>query len=507
MTFLLKKYILTIAILFFNIIEISANLEIASPFTSKMVLQRNMELPIWGEANPNIQVTIKFNGGSYSTKTDSTGKWKVNLPPIAASNKGQEMTISTESKTITLSDILVGEVWICSGQSNMQMPIASVKKLIPLKDHSINIRSFEVTRTVSFTEETKCIGEWKISPPNSAVAFSFAYHLQKEANVPIGIILTCWGSSSLEAWMPREMVSTVPHFKTIMEDFDKDTRTKSIITNTLKKDLKWSKPEDVFLRRQPNILFNAMINPLIPFACRGVIWYQGERNTQSMDGMVTNPWYKKNSGMMKYGTSLQEWIKCYRTRWGKDDLHFIITMLPGYGATLPTHRETSATHPAAHSWAWIREAQLSALQLEKTSVSNNIDLGNIKDIHPKDKLPVGHRIALLAARDTLNQDIKAHGPIFKEAKFSENSVTIYFNFAEGLSTKDNKPPNAFWISNNGKDWHRATAEIVNNTVVLTSEKIKLPKFVRYAFAGKPEVNLINSAKLPAYPFRTDQIAP
>ena len=486
----------------------NADIQLASPFTDHAVLQQGMEVPVWGWADPDTKITVQFGNQTKETVTSAQGEWKIKLDSLKSSFDATTLTVSSsDGDTITLEDILVGEVWICSGQSNMQMPLKAVPELASLAPEASHIRNFTVNNMVSFDEEKTCEGEWVATNPNSAVAFGFAYFLQKSADVPIGIILTSWGSSSLEAWMPREMTESVPHFKTIMEEFDADLKTQETINTALSKEEKWTKQEDIFMRRQPNILYNAMMHPLVGYACRGLVWYQGERNTQSMHGMVTKPWFFRNSGMLLYANSLKEWIKYYRKSWQKDDMEFLVVMLPGYGKTHNTHEEKSPIHPAAHSWAWMRESQLAALDLPHTAVANTIDLGDLKDVHPKDKLPIGQRLALLAQRDTLGQDIVAQGPVFKEISQQGDSLLVSFTHAEGLTTTNGEAPSGFWIADDSQNWVPADAVITGQSIKLSSTEIKKPLYVLYAFAGKPDVNLVNAADLPAYPFRTDTFKP
>lgn len=484
-----------------------AELTVASPFTNHAVLQRDTPVPVWGRAEAGATVLVTFAGQTKTTKAGDNGKWSLKLDPMSASFQAQVLKIVAGESEITLDDIVVGEVWICSGQSNMQMAVGAVpaaQALIPKAKH---IRCFEVKRTVAMTEQDRCEGNWTLQHPNSAVAFSFAHFLQEAADAPVGIILACWGSSSLEAWMPRDMTQTVPHFKTMMSEFDADTKTHQRIDSILNGKQPWSRQDDIFLRRQTNILYNAMIHPLAPYGCRGLVWYQGERNTQSMFGMLKDPWYSRNSGMLKYGETLKQWILRYRQEWNADDMHFMTAMLPGYHKPHQTGPKLGHEHPDTHSWAWMRESQLKSLELPHTSVANTIDLGDVKNIHPKDKLPIGQRLALLAARNTLRQKVEATGPVMKAVTVRGEKLVVSFDHANGLTTKDGEAPSGFWLSSEEGKWSEADAKIEGQTVVLSSSELPKPRFVRYAFAGKPTVNLVNAAGLPAYPFRSDSFPP
>ena len=484
-----------------------AQLELASPFTDHMVLQRDQPVPVWGTANPNAKVTVSFDGQKKVATANAEGQWMLQLDPLKASFESRSLSVKAADQQLTLMDVLVGEVWICSGQSNMQYAYGSVPEIKALAPDAKNLRTFEVKRMVAFTEQDRCEGRWEVGIPGSAVAFSFAYFLEQAAEVPVGIILTCWGSSGIEAWMPRDMTKDFPYFKTLMDEFDANTDAHDQIKAALARPEGWSRQEDVFLRRQNNILYNAMMKPLAPYACRGLVWYQGERNTQSMYGMIEKPWFSRNSGMLLYGDVLQGWIQRYRQEWQNEQLHFLVVMLPGYGGVLPTSPLKDGGHPASHSWAWMRESQLKALNLPHTAVANTIDLGDVKNVHPKDKLPVGQRLALLARRDTLGQDVVAEGPVLDRVEAKAGGLVVHFKQANGLKTLDGEAPREFWLSDDSEKWHAADARLEGETVLLRSADCPQPLYVRYAFTGKPSVNLVNAAGLPAYPFRTDSFAP
>jgi len=498
--------LLKISSLFLILVHISnaQSLKVANLFGNNMVLQREKTVPIWGTSAPKEKITVEFAGQSKTIKAGPDGKWMVELGPLKASFKGQNMLIKGK-KELIIKDILVGEVWICSGQSNMEMDFSSspeVRGLIPLAK---NIRNFYVENKVSLDEQDEVSGQWKKTHPKSAVAFSFAYFLNNIGDVPIGIIQASWGNSSIEAWMPRAMTKDLPYFKTIMQEFDADTaRIKKIKKLINKKS--WTSKENVFLRRHSNIVYNGMMHPLIPFACRGVVWYQGERNTRYISGLPDvkeNVWFHRVCGMKDYSDVLKKWIQSYRKMWNNDDMHFMVVMLPGFGKGTEKKKNIDSESPTEESWAWIRESQLASLKLPNVSVVNTIDLGDVKDIHPTDKLPIGQRIALLAAKNTMDIDVTATGPIFKKAEVKGRTIIVSFKHAKGLKTTNKKEPSGFWIADNSRVWVKAIAKIQDENVVLSAPNIIAPKYVRYAFAGKPKVNLVNKSELPAYPFRTD----
>jgi len=472
--------------------SVEAQLSVASPFTDNAVLQQAMPVPVWGKADPKTVVTVEFAGQKKSSKANADGRWKVELDPLTASFEAEELTVACSGgETLSLKNVLVGEVWICSGQSNMQMghgQISKVKALIPLVQ---NIRTFTVKRTVAMTEQDRCEGQWKESHPDSAVALSFGYFLEKAADVPVGIVLTCWGSSSIEGWMPRDMTAKLPHFKKIMQDFDADQEKLARIESILNGPKPWGRKNDIFLRTRPNVIYNAMMHPLVPMACRGIAWYQGEANA------------KQVGSMLQYGKTLPAWIKRYRQEWGRDDLHVMAVMLPGFAKGL----EDRAARPDQNSWAWMRESQLKVLDVPHTSIANTIDLGHPTNIHPKDKLPIGKRLAWLAVRETPGQTIEASGPVMQRAELKDGKIVVQFDHADGLKTSDGEPPCGFWLADDSKKWVKADAKLSGQTVVLNSSELATPRYVRYAFAGKPDVNLVNAAGLPAYPFRTDTFKP
>ena len=492
-----SAHLLTVVLLLMTVLlstaSVRAEIKPASLFTDHMVLQRGMPVPVWGRADPQERVTVEFAGQEQSTIADANGKWMVHLDALAASAVGQELRISGSSGVVVLNDVLVGEVWICSGQSNMAMPLGGVPEIKALASKARNVRGFQVENTVAFAEREACAGVWREGLPNSAVAGGFAFFLEDAAKVPVGIILTSWGSSSIEGWMPRDMIEELPHFKAIMDAFDANQQLKGEIDAILAKGKDRETREDVKLRTQPNIIYNAMMKPLVPYACRGIVWYQGEANAQNIEDML------------QYGTTLPQWIQRYRQLWKRDDFHFLGVMLPGYGKLFRTPVELE--DPSIRSWACMRESQLKALALPHTGIATTIDLGLKDNVHPKDKLPLVRRLALLAERDTLGMEIMADGPMMTRVELKGDSVAIHYANAQGLKTKDGEAPTAFWLADDSAKWVRAAAVIDGEMVVLRSPELARPLYVRYAFAAMPKVNLINVADLPARPFRTDTFAP
>lgn len=460
-----------------------AALTISSMFGDHAVLQREMPVPVWGRGEPGTTVTLDFAGQKKTTPVGEDGKWLVRLDPLAANAMPQDMVIAASTgSTVTFTNLLVGEVWICAGQSNMQYGWGNeshvmfnwggetnLAALVP-DARQRPIRSYHVPVNVSFSPEENSTGTWSTDVSGSAVAFGFSYNLQRALDVPVAVIVTCWGSSSIEGWMPRDLTGELPHFKAIMEAFDASTNTHDRIQAAIDRGVRHG---NVFIRKQPNILYNAMLHPVIPYASRGMVWYQGEANADKPG---------------EYAQSLPLWIKRLRSAWGRADFQFLIVMLPGFGDK---------------AWPLFREVQLGALKMPHTSVANTIDLGDEKNIHPADKAPVCERLALLARRDVYVEKIEAQGPVFKSAVVNGNRVVIEFDHADGLKTTDGGAPTGFLLAGSDQNWHPATATIQGNTMELAVASLAAPMYVRYAFTGKPAVNLVNGANLPACPFRTD----
>jgi len=496
-----KLNILALLILLSSI-QLKAKLQPNTLFCDHAILQRNAPIPIWGKDTPNQKVSIIFGGQNKSTKTDSKGNWMIKLDPMDASFQSKSMRIIGSSE-ITISDILIGEVWLCMGQSNMALfahSVKEVKNIIPKIKH---IRSFDVKKTVALEEQENVGGKWEAKHPNSAVACSFAYELQQKINAPVGIILSCWGSSAIEAWMPKDMAKQFPYYDKILHEMWDNKTTIDRINKALTAG-SWEKTTDVFLRSTVNTPYNAMIHPLIPYACKGIVWYQGERNSKNYDKMPERPQATRVIGMKRYGEVLQAFVNRYRQAWEKQDLAFMVVQLPGLAKDLSTRTPIdpeSITEPM--SWAWMREAQQQVLSLPDTYLATSIDLGDKDNVHPKDKYPIGKRLALLARKGVYGEKIIAQGPFFKNMEINKEQLIVTFEHAEGLKTKDGEAPKGFWIAGKDKQWYKATAKIKENSVILTATAVEKPIACRYAFAGKPEVNLINKVALPAYPFRTD----
>jgi sialate O-acetylesterase len=479
-----------------------------------MVLQRDKQVNIWGWAEPNSEITLTFKGDELKTMAKSDGKWRATLPSTEASGP-HVLIVKNQQSKIQLKDIYFGEVWVCIGQSNMAMTygkIPDIKDLVQenIKNNDI-VRSLAVRTMVSYKEE-KFIpaGTWSTKPSGSAVAASFSYFLNKAMGVPVGIINVSWGSSSIEGWTPKSLAEQLPHFKAemkkqnegpyrqliedIIENYSKTNKvdfSSDPEIQAMAKDMKSVRNANILARTRPNLLYNAMLHPIIPMTCRGIIYYQGESNTGN------------EAKMKQYATTQSIWLKHMRKLWGDPELHFMNVMLPGFGKVIKSPRkEVDLNAVNTLSWAMIRESQMKILNLPHTEVINTIDLGDKKNIHPLDKLPIGKRLALAASKKTLPEGLDYKGPQLKNIQKNDSGITITFNHAMGLKTIDNSKVQGFWTSQDGIKWELPTDVLIKeNQVILKVNAPKSVTEVRYAYAAMPKVNLVNSHDLPAYPFR------
>lgn len=450
----------------------TAQVKLPSVIGSNMVLQRNSKAAVWGWAEPGEKVKVKPNWGLFnfgkSVTADENGHWKVELDTPGAGGPFT-ITIKGENK-IKLDNILTGEVWICSGQSNMEMPITggwahinNVENTLEKAGNYPDIHIFNVEEHVSIPEPREdCKGQWKEATADnikgfSAVGYLFARKLSKELNVPVGMIGTNWGGSSAEAWMSKQALEEDSDFRPILErEKNRDNHT-------------------------PAGLYNGMLNPLIPYTIKGVIWYQGESNSDRA---------------YQYRKLFPAMIEDWRESFGQGDFPFYYVQIAPYNYGNPDGTKCSE----------LQEAQLMSLSVPNTGMAVTADIGNNNDIHPKNKLDVANRLARWAfAKDYGYKDLVYSGPLYKDMEIEGNKVRMFFDYtAEGLTVKGGTLRH-FEIAGKDKEFVPATAIIESDTVVVWSEQVENPAAVRYAFhnALSPEPNLYNSAGLPASPFRTD----
>jgi sialate O-acetylesterase len=455
-------------------------------FASNMVLQRDVEDPIWGWTEPGRQVTVAMNGKSATATADSTGKWLAKIGPFTAGGP-YELTVSGPDQ-IKLTNVMVGDVWICSGQSNMEMGI----EIAYDKDHEIsaakypNLRLFTVPKQVAYEPKSdfgqvRKAGEakWLVCAPQnirvgdwggfSAVAYFFGRDLQEKLNIPIGLVHTSWGGTIAEAWTSGPNLSKMSDFK---DAVGKIEQTKAPLPGPNGRARNANDPN------QPTVLYNGMIAPLLPMAAKGAIWYQGE----------------SNAGRAKqYQTLLPTMIRDWRGQFIGGDFPFFIVQLAGF---MPVEAE-----PKDSQWAELREAQfMTAQSVGHSAIASAIDLGNTVDIHPKNKQEVGYRLSLDALAIAYGQNVEYSGPVFKSAEAKGKSLVIHFDHAEG-GLAGNK---GFAIAGEDGQFVWADAKVQGSTVTLTAKGVDHPVAVRYAWANNPDqANVYNKAGLPAVPFRAE----
>ncbi|MCJ8330251.1 MAG: sialate O-acetylesterase [Lentisphaeria bacterium] len=435
------------------------DLTLSPLFSNGAVLQREMPVPVWGTATDGQKITVKFQKQTHSTIAEK-GKWRVTLKPLKTGGK-HTLSVSGE-KTITRKNIQIGEVWICSGQSNMEQTVAesehtSRKMLSSCND--VGLWLFNVPKPPMTGPLPKLTTHWTAAAPNTVAKFSgvgyfFARELRKSLKVPVGIINITFGGSYIALWM--------------------DGKTRRELAGT-----------GVYANGR---LYDAMVRPISSYAIRGVIWYQGESDADNS---------------LRYKREFPAMIKLWRNDWGQSDLPFLFVQLPGfnfYKKDLSTKPQEQAT------WAELREVQSqTAAIVPNTAMVVTTDVGDPVLLHPPRKLEIGQRLALTARAMVYEQKVRYRSPIFKLLKINGSLAIVTFDNAnDGLIARGN-PVTGFTLAGKDGVFHNASATIKGNTVRISSPKVPRPVHVRYGWANYPNTNLFNKAGLPASPFRTDNI--
>jgi sialate O-acetylesterase len=484
-----------------------ADVRLPAIFGSNMVLQRNRTVPVWGSAASQETVTVSIHGQQKQTIADEFGKWSVSLD---AMSKGGpfELTIRGNN-TIIFNNVLIGEVWICSGQSNMTFALGKTTyaKEDVASAWNTGIRLFTVKRILSDTVLNDVQGNWQESTPDvaedfSAVAYFFGKKLFDSLHIPIGLVHVSWGGTAAEGWMPREVLESDPDFLPIIQRWQKDSANYPAAIKEFNDTLpalmaQWNKDSAIAvslgraLPRKPTAprgpghrdtpcgQFNGMLHPIIPFAIRGVIWYQGEGNA---------------SRAFQYRRLFPALITTWRTLWKQGDFPFYYVQLPNL---------ERQPEPSKSGWAELRESQLKTLAVPNTGMAVTIDAGDPKDLHPPDKRPVGDRLSRIALAKTYGKLIEYSGPQYESFRIDKNKIVLSFTHVNsGLISKEITLA-GFSIAGRDKIFLPAQAIIWNNQIIVSHSKINAPVAVRYAWADNPVCNLYNKADLPASPFRTD----
>jgi sialate O-acetylesterase len=494
-----------------------ADIKPAQIFMDHMVIQRESLAPVWGSADPGEKVHLSTSWGeSIETAADQDGEWKLKIKTPEA---GGPHTITLQGKNkLILKDVLAGDVWLCTGQSNMGWPISkskNAKEEISRANYP-QIRSFKLVRNPSLTKTQDFGGQWQICSPTTAGEFSATAYftgreLHKELDVPIGLLTSCWGGTSVEAWTPLEEQNNdvlAQARKTELDNKAKDYSSEQAKANYAKKLVIWEEnrnktkikrkrsPRKPTLQTDPRLdqnypgnLFNGMLYPLAPFSIKGVMWYQGEQNSKNL------------SSAFQYRFQLTNMIKSWQKLWGQN--------FPFYSVQLPNFK-TPQLEPVEHNniWPVIRESYLYATQAAPNSYTVTIiDLGEAKDIHPKNKQGVGARLASTILNHSYGRETPTT-PFVHSFEMVDNKFIIKFKFSgTGLVAKNDKL-NGFAIAGEDQKFVWADAKIIQNekqfSIVVSSSKIKNPVAVRYAWADNPiQSNLYSKEGFPATPFRTD----
>ena len=522
------KKIITSTVLLCSALSVHADVTLNGVFTDHMILQRDMPVPVYGTAEAGEKVTVTFAGKEKSGVADKDGNWSVKLDAMKVSTTPAVMTVSGKNK-LTLNDILMGDIWICSGQSNMEWVLGNCNRPDDLAQANFPlIRLYQMRGTAAPTPRTEfnCM-PWTPCTPESvknfpAVGYYFGRKVLQETGVPIGLIRSALGGSAIEPWTPYAGLAIVPELAKDKEILDQQIKTyvdalaavptkaanyvsearKALSGNT-------QMPEPVELPVYPisnnapqgwNCLYNGYIHPLTRFAIKGVLWYQGESNCNNAD---------------TYFAKQRALIGSWRKAWNQGDFPFYFVQLANYG------NPTNEAGADDGGWGKLRMAQLKSLAVPNTGMAVAIelaDVGNPGDVHPKTKKDVGERLSLWAlAKDYGKKNLVYSGPLFKEMKVEGAKIRIAFDsVGSGLTvaTKKGYDPvvkepqgklQKFAIAGDDKKWVWAEAVIDGKTVVVSSPEVPKPVAVRYAFAANPDgCNLYNNEGLPASPFRTDE---
>ena len=464
-------------------------LKLAAIFGDNMVLQQQQAVPIWGWTAPGANVTVKFAGQTKSTRANDQGRWTVKLSKLQASAKPQSLEI--ESGTIKVfTNILVGEVWLCSGQSNMEKPIGNQPGQKPCFNapeelaaaNYPNIRLFKVEKVLSPKplDDLQKFATWRSCDSNalettkfSAAGYFFGREIHTNLNVPVGLVESSWGGTRIEPWTPPVGFESVPSLKKL--------DTAPVVTGKIP-------------NTTPMVIYNAMIAPIAGFSMRGALWYQGESNC-----MGTN-----DTDYLIYEDKMKALVNGWRKIWNEGDFPFYFVQIAPFKYYNSKTRRVLSAETLPEFWAIQSRASRS---IKNTGMVVTTDLVNdLNDIHPRDKQSVGHRLALLARSKTYGEkNVVAEGPVFKRMKIEGNKAILKFDYADGgLKSLNNESLTWFTIAGADGKFVAANATIVGDTVEVSADAVEKPAAVRFAWDESAQPNLFNQAGLPAEPFQTDK---
>jgi len=507
----------------FMAMTVNAMVKPSTLFSDHIVLQRNVSIPVWGTANPGEKVSVTLNNAFLTTTADANGKWLVRLPKQKAGGPFK-MDIFGDN-TITVNDVYIGEVWLCSGQSNMDMTVAKEDRYwcgVTNEAEEVaaagypQIRVFDVDFTPTNAEKTNASGKWEVCSPKSvghlsAIAYFFARELYKKLNIPVGMITSAYGASTAETWINKQALEAQPDLKPLLDAYDKKWETyvtDSALTmpkyrdgmkkyqgslasvkaaagdaDAVKKLKAPRDPDPEHDQHNPYVCYNGMIAPLVPYAIKGILWYQGESNGPSAG---------------QYRKIMETLVGNWRSLWGQGNIPFIYVQLANYGKAM--------TEPVMdNSMMTIREAQVQNLSIPNTAMAVAIENAgdNPTNIHPKNKQVMGYRLGLAARATVYGEKVEYSGPMYKKYKVEGNTIRLYFDHTgDGLEAKEGKLT-GFAICGEDQKWVWAEAKIEGKTIVVSSPDILKPIAVRYCWGTNPPASLSNKNGLWAPNFRTD----
>lgn len=464
-------------------------------YGERMVFQRNEPINISGKANTNDIITVNFHKSKAKITVPRNGKWSVTLPAMKAGGPYKLSVASMLSEDIIINEVYVGEVWLASGQSNMDFKVKDMKHAASVLKDSVNPEVFlfsldgKVLGSNKFTNQDLKLcnaanyfeaSGWSNKQDSifenfSAVAYAFAYNLQKELNVPIGIICNAIGGSPTQSWISRELMESTHQTVDLLNDTWANPLTDSWVAKRKFKNFGTFKKVDTPARHpyDPTLLFDAGILPLTNFTIKGVIWYQGESNAEQIDlhthlfTMLVNDW---------------------RMQWRKPEMPFYFVQL------------SSIERP---SWGKFRDSQRKLLAIPNTGMAVSSDVGHPTNVHPKQKWIVGKRLSNIALAKTYNIDVPYSGPLLDFVNVNNDKLEVHFIFSEGLKTSDNNPVKDIQIAGTNKVFVPALAKIENNRLLVWSDKIENPRYVRYGYTPYSQGNLANQYNLPASTFSNE----
>ncbi|MGB0596753.1 MAG: hypothetical protein ACPGLY_08690, partial [Rubripirellula sp.] len=508
-----------LASVFFVISPVTLLAQVSLPhfFSDHMVLQRERSAAIWGSGPAAAELTVSFKGSTQQTQIGKDGNWRVEIETGPADSQGANLTIETLGNQVIIKDVVVGEVWLASGQSNMAFTMNQIPKIdavIAQADYP-QLRMFNASTVTASEPQNDIPGEWTQCTPEtvprySAVAFFFARKLHQELDIPVGIIKTAWGGKPVETFTSREALNTLPGTKQLVDavlaaDAAYDPAQALDAYETRLRN--WETARDAWKKKpanqrgrlprkpaspkrplntegKPGVLFDAMIHPFVGYTMKGAIWYQGEANA------------KPNA--VPYDQTLPLMIRDWRQRWN-DDFSFYFVQLANF-------RQPSSEPGTPDAWALLQDRMRRILDTTpKTGMAVINDVGEAGDIHPKNKRAPGERLARWALAKDYGQCLIFSGPLFQGAETVDGTIRVTFRHpGDGLKSRDGQPLQRFEIAGKDRVWHWADARIDGDAVVVSSSKVKQPDAVRYAWAANPVgANLVNSEGLPTSVFRSD----